>query len=846
MSQDLQQYADIIEQLKPVVNEPEFNKVLLQIAGDIPKEKRFLIKMEVKRLAKPCVRSIDLRGVVNGKCKEYIHDGRKHYMDEVAVETFEEQLRIFGMYTFGVYEAVQNTENNFRVIREKEEAREKSAVIGSGSPKTSAILEQFKVPTVNLLDYRQRNTERMNFAVAVELFNEKNQSVKGLSVDVSLEGLQVKLTKEALFKKQELLFVYFRGLESEFAMDKKKGIAYTLVKVTRKKDIVYLSLQRASDRPHPSFDKFLESFIHGNKRRYKVNLNNTIEAITSKTCEQYFSPRSPTLPIYLDGKLTPRFAMVNEVNRETVNYWQDEEDENRLSFLITPERLKILANKAPLHREIFVFSFTHLKSDKVYFYSAAFEELLRKDILKQVFFGFGSKKASWRVFKLTLTDMSPEQAHTPLSLPDSVSSKTKLQNTPPSPRLMSKLKDLKFLVHATDVTSIFGQQAYNELKFNRDNLSHLRSFGHARNQTPSAIELFRFKNEDQRLESRYRLRSQIELRLPGEDQPHLGVSEDISVHGLGLRVELNKEYDGELEGQVEVAFPRLQKITKSFNVMHLQYSVIYHNVDKNILHLKAMPGEEGKSARAFFEELIAKNKHSLEADDVEEEIPGMGQALRSINARNATSLSFLMNKEGVRYTPQACIIGKQDSRISMLATHFSDDNQVNLEFLFRDRKLDTPFMQSGIKQVKLENMPLRQELFVSFDPNQKDPRMAILPRFSHRFEDNHQRHTFIKEALGRGQFIAIHVMLTTTGKPDLSMLQTEINYVSVYAIHRAKELENKLWSLAACAHLVDVTDEVLIRYGFDTDIITKNRSIHLSPPKVRYDIQTLLQNADTQ
>ena len=43
MSQDLKQYADIIEQLKPMVNEPEFNQVLLQTAADVPKEKRFLI-----------------------------------------------------------------------------------------------------------------------------------------------------------------------------------------------------------------------------------------------------------------------------------------------------------------------------------------------------------------------------------------------------------------------------------------------------------------------------------------------------------------------------------------------------------------------------------------------------------------------------------------------------------------------------------------------------------------------------------------------------------------------------------------------------------------------------------
>lgn len=428
MSQDLKQYADIIEQLKPMVEEPEFNQVLLQIASDVPKEKRFLIKMEVKRLAKPCMRIIDLRGNVDGKCNKYVHEGRTHYMDDVAIDKFEEQLRVFGRYTYGVYEAVQNTENNFRLMREKELQQERVDKEHPELKRRSAVLEQFKVPTVNLLDYQQRTTERMNFAVAVEIFNSAHQSVRGLSVDISLEGLQVKLAKEVIFNVGETLFIYFRGLENEFALDTKNGIAYKLVKIIAKNDANYLALQRDSDFPNVVFERFLENFIHGNKRRYKVNMNNTIEAITSKICEQYFSPRSPTLPVFVDdisGTLVPRFAMMNEVNRETLQYWQDEENVCRLNFLLTPERLTRLLGKSNEARESFVFSFTHLQNDKVYFYSASYEELLQKEVLTRVFLGFGSKKASWRVFKITLTNMSPEQAHIPLSIPDSVGSKVK-------------------------------------------------------------------------------------------------------------------------------------------------------------------------------------------------------------------------------------------------------------------------------------------------------------------------------------------------------------------------------------------------------------------------------------
>ena len=62
MNKELERYSEIIEQLKPVIDKPEFNQVINQLAGDLPKDKRFLIKMELKRLTKPCLRSIDLRG----------------------------------------------------------------------------------------------------------------------------------------------------------------------------------------------------------------------------------------------------------------------------------------------------------------------------------------------------------------------------------------------------------------------------------------------------------------------------------------------------------------------------------------------------------------------------------------------------------------------------------------------------------------------------------------------------------------------------------------------------------------------------------------------------------------
>ena len=182
-----------------------------------------------------------------------------------------------------------------------------------------------------------------------------------------------------------------------------------------------------------------------------------------------------------------------------------------------------------------------------------------------------------------------------------------------------------------------------------------------------------------------------------------------------------------------------------------------------------------------------------------------------------------MNKEGVRYLPQAAIASRHNYRIHQVAAHYAPEDKLNFEFMFRDRNLESPFIQHGIKQIKLEHLPLRQELFIAFDPNQKLSRMAILPRFDDKFTTDESRIKFINEAIGRGQFIALHVLLTTTGKPDMEMLQAEMNYVSMYAIHRARELEEFMWDIVACAHLVDVTDEVLSRYNIEPALIRKNR-----------------------
>ncbi|MFC3094758.1 PilZ domain-containing protein [Alteromonas sediminis] len=816
MSQDLQQYAPIIEQLKPMVREPEFNQVVDQIAADVPKEKRFLIKMEVRRLAKPCIRSIDLRSQVEGDCELYEYDGIKHFLDETAIELFEQQIRIFGEYTFGVYEAILSHTRDAI-----EQTRKDAAKDAAAADEDPASNKRYSAPIVNLLEYAQRHHERMNFAVAIEVFTEHNKSVLATSIDISTHGMKMRTGSDMEFKKSEKVSVYFRGLESEFALDKRDAVTYFVVASERDKKEQVVRLKRATDYPNPPFDQFLEKFIHGNKRRYKVNMNNTIDAIINKSCEQYLTPRLPSLPVFIDqvdNDFTPRYAMTTLANRDIIDYWTDEEENIKLGFMLSQDRLKQLCTKAN-ENEMIVFCFNHIQNDRIYFYSATPEELENAPKLKNIFLGFGARKISWRVFKLKSTQVSPEDAHTPLSIPDSISVKIKRQSAPPAPRLMARLKNIRHLVYITDITDETGQQCYASHKVARESIRHLRIFGHPRNRIPADIKVFRYKYSESRIETRYLLRSPVELSI--NDVVVAGITEDISVQGL--KIELASPFHGAVDNRVTLNFKKLQAMTTKHDVSALQYRVVNITSEYSVLHLRSINGDDGKPARKFFEELIKQNRARLKTYPEEEEFPGIGQAMRFMHAKNTAFMSFVAHKKKGRFYPYACVMPEQQSRLKTLASFMAESNRANLEFLYRDRTAEQAFIELGFKQTRAENRNISGELFMMFDPLQKNPKMSIITRWSHRFNNHGVRQSFIDEALKRGQFIAVKVILANTDKPDMELLQLEMNYISMYALHRAKELEEQLWATAGCVFVHDITDEVLMRYQYSASVVAKNQ-----------------------
>lgn len=821
MSQDLQEFASYIEQLKSVVSRPDFNKILDDVAHDLPKEKRFLIKMEVKRLAKPCMRAIDLRGQVDGDCQPYEYAGISHYLDSVAQRVFEEQVGIFGLYSFGVYEKVMNTENNFRVIREKAEAAGVEDYNPSNPTAKKPVVNKFEVEYVRLLDYVTRQQERMNYSIAVEAQISDSQFIRGTSIDISAGGLRLKTEQDITLPADHQVIVHFRGLEEEYSLDRNKGVYYRLVKVSREDKMTYVTLKRDLDFPDVGFDRFLENLIHGYKRRYKVNLTNTLEAIVNKSAEQYFSSTQPSLPIFIkptDQGHVPAHMLLNQTNKHIYDYWLDENGDQRLGYLLARNRLEKLLKTGPEHTEMYIYSFSHIQHEKVFFYSATDEELSLYPTVRNVFLGYAARQESWRTFKIKILPVSGSDAIAPLSIPDDIKASKKL-DTIISPRLESKLNELKYVLYVYDVTSDTQQEVYSSIEFPREELARLKVYAHPRTTTPPRISFNRFNQQDHRIEARYLLTTDVVLTT--KDDRLTGHTEDVSIHGL--KVHLSTPAVINLTGQkASIVLPKLQQKKRFGSQENFMYKIVGATPDGKTLHLKAMVGKDGKAARSFFESLIRLNKDKLDKSDLPEEVDGLGKALRCMTAKNSGSSALILSKDGPRYLPNIGIQGIRDNNFNRLSSHGCEEKRFNFEYLYRDRSADKPFIQAAFREVKVENHAVKDVLYVALNPKKSEKKMAVIPFFEKRFSNNAMRASFVTDAIERGQFIALQLTVNVTGKPEMDMIQTELNYVSMYAMHKAKEYEDKIWDAAGIIHFVDVTETVLRTFKVPEDAIEKN------------------------
>lgn len=775
----------LLEQLLPLLTEPDFDEIFNRLTDGESNNARFLLKMELKRKATPCVRSLDMRG--KGYAAEsYVYAGIQHYLGSDDLEIFQTQLKCYrNLYTIGVYEAV--VEAHKRHLKLLESQME--------DPSHDPL--KFEVDGVQFASYYQRREERMHYSSAVILQRQGEAPVQARTTDISPSGLRIGLTHPIPFEMGETCQVLFSGLQKEFPSTIiNQSIPYQIIGEDVRDNRFWLKLIRQD--PSPELALYFSNFIEQNKMRYRVSVDYLLSSIEVKGYEQYYLPRMTGLPLFFDQSTTPqlRYALKSENNQSVLEYWRDEHNHDKLTGLFTPERMRRLLAQPGTHKQCWIYCFTHTVRSHIYFFSATQDELEEQG-LRELFFTVGAKRSSWRQFKLDLEPIDLS-SHDRTSL-------INLDNLPPThiTSVENQLKELGYVGQLTAIDDELQRKDCQEKSLDEYQANDLRLFAHNSDTAEFNIELLYYAQL--RRELRYLHKTAIAVKAKNA-QAVIGWTRDLST--MGLQIELQQTLVCQAGDVIHITLPKLQPLTKDMKLSDLPYRIVKINATGTVLNLMIEGTPNTHVGRQFFQLLIDSNQDKLQATRELKRTNGLARALRNLFTHHLFNTPLFLSKgKPNRLGILGCI--DKPRPLQRLLAESRVNKPYNLLPLFHDEMLKRLIL-TPMRELQREDTPLQFELYI----HRKHDRIGNLcydTRLESDFFSLDDKRKFVLQALKQGAFTSVRLYLSRAGRPDMDYIASELDYVAKYAIHKAKHLEESLWSVIGLCDLQDTTATTLYR-----------------------------------
>jgi len=120
-----------------------------------------------------------------------------------------------------------------------------------------------------------------------------------------------------------------------------------------------------------------------------------------------------------------------------------------------------------------------------------------------------------------------------------------------------------------------------------------------------------------------------------------------------------------------------------------------------------------------------------------------------------------------------------------------------------------------LKKMQTNDFPISETVYLAINSNNKANESienTVTTKLVSELNSIEAQKSFISGALKEGEFVCLQVKLSRTNAANMNYLAPELDYISSYAIHRAKQLEQEILSVAGVVQLIDITPEAMMRY----------------------------------
>ncbi|WP_194436326.1 PilZ domain-containing protein [Vibrio fluminensis] len=772
----------LTEKLLPAYNTEDFDLLLSKLTDGEHPSLKILVKMELKRITSPCYRTIDLRGRVKGECREYELDGITHWLDDVAFNTYHKNVRKYQGYTEGVFEALSNTHNSFKVINQ----RNKASTSDNDKSSTSFCVE----PIVMGFDLkRKENRLKISSQIVIQLAN--NQQVHGVTIDLSSSGGKFKVPSAFNYKLGEVISIQFVELEKSANIAKiSQQVCYRIVGIDESFENDAINFLRVIRLDNADLiDNIMAYSLQNQAQKSRHDNQDKVIRARSRGYEHNHLKHTFSLPIFFSGNEL-KIVLMTENNQSIWQYWNDERNQFTLSNLFSPERMEQMIKPGMRGGNSVLYTFKHNKNDKDYFFSMMIPEADRE--LRQLFWHIGAHRDSWKVFRISVFELGEVEQQVFKDLPSDI---IDLDNGLTHFAMLQEISD-----HRVGTDYLLSEKP-------RLNSSVLKQFCHKRNCTNTPVSLY-FDAQNRRKEPRYQLRSPLFISVEG--QQAAGVTLDISKRGLYIA--LNSPIDVKAGDLCTIDFSELQLYDKSLPLNAVPYKIIRISPGGKRVQLVMDDHSANLKTITFFGKLIAHNQNKLVA--TKETLPSqsMLENLHNILLEKMVSTPLFIEKKGNTLTPKVIGVSYPLRNYLALFAKVSKNNQLQLDSVYKGRT--TTLLAAPMKRVQ-GAVPQAHELYIC--AIKFGTRLQTLKaKLCSEFESTKERIEFIKTSQHMGEFYAIRICSTPIFDPITAMLRRDIEELTSISLHQARSLEKEISTLVGYSEYVDITEEVLIRLELTT------------------------------
>ncbi|MBB1314747.1 MULTISPECIES: PilZ domain-containing protein [Aliivibrio] len=774
-----EEYQSYVEQLIPVFDAPDFDSVCSQVMSHEHPSIHLIVKIELKRIMTPCKKSIDLRGRVKGQCHQYSLDGYTHFLDDVAINTYHKSIERYGSYTEGVWEALTNTRNNFRVLHKNKDSNPSSL-----QQENKNI---FDAKLIRFGHYLTRSENRLRMSTQVTVLLPNGNHIHGTSSDLSSSGARIKVPTAFEYGLGQIIQVSFPNLAKDTGIKELNGdFPYRILGIhDSEENDSYRWLRLKMESNHDVIAHAIDVKLNKNKRRNQHDQRDQIVRVRTQGYEHCFLKHTTNIPLFF-AKEQLKYAVITDHNEGLWKHWHDEKNQPVINHLFKPERMEFLTKPGLKASNTHFYSFKHDHEERELFYSMMSSEGTQQE--RQLFWHIGAKRKSWKVIRLSLFELAKGDKERLLSV---------------APEMEAILSSLTHMGILTEISLPETQKDY--LLTDKPTLEPktLNAYRHPIAPICQAHALY-YDSAPRRSEPRFNYETLITLSHPTLGELS-GRTQDISIKGLSIT--LDKPAQLTKKSDVKITFNDLQMMDRNTPLSRITYHVLKVASNGQHIQLQIEDSLQTQKSKLFLGRLIQHNIERLPMDY--EQLPSMDmlKIMHQLLLTKLTTAPFFIEKDNHSVKPRCMGVNFPLNRINKIWQQLGSENSVNLEPIFKSR---VQRLLAEPLRTPANTRSHHHEIYIAVVIREGKIK-SVFTRLLQEFESYNDRLTFIKKAKEHGEFLAIRVTTTAVKNPLSSTSEIELSQLAQSAIHYARALEDELSSIVGCGEITDITDEVLIR-----------------------------------